>query len=56
MPMKNFASIPPLDAPAVLKQFHLRADKSLGQNFLQDSSALEKITLAAELQADDCVL
>jgi len=56
MSMKNFASIPPLDAPAVLKRFHLRADKSLGQNFLQDSSALEKITLAAEIQADDCVL
>jgi len=54
--MKNFASIPPLDAAAVLKRFHLRADKSLGQNFLQDSSALEKIALAAEIQADDCVL
>ena len=56
MSMKNFASIPPLDANAVLKRFHLRADKSLGQNFLQDSSALEKITLAAEIQNDDCVL
>ena len=56
MSMKNFASIPPLDAPAVLKRFHLRAEKSLGQNFLQDSSALERIALAAEIQADDCVL
>ena len=54
--MNNFASIPPLDAATVLKRFHLRADKSLGQNFLQDSSALEKIALAAEMQADDCVL
>jgi 16S rRNA (adenine1518-N6/adenine1519-N6)-dimethyltransferase len=54
--MKNIASIPPLDAIAVLKRFHLRADKSLGQNFLQDSSALEKIALAAEIEEDDFVL
>ena len=56
MSMNNFASIPALDAAAVLKRFHLHADKSLGQNFLQDASALEKIALAAEMQADDCVL
>jgi 16S rRNA (adenine1518-N6/adenine1519-N6)-dimethyltransferase len=54
--MTDFSSIPPLDAIAVLKRFHLRADKGLGQNFLQDSSVLEKITLAAEIQADDYVL
>ncbi len=45
-----------LDAVAVLKRFHIRADKSLGQNFLQDSSVLEKIALAAEIQEDDCIL
>jgi len=54
--MKNFSTIPPLDAAAVLKRFHIRADKSLGQNFLQDTSALEKIGLAAEIHEDDCVL
>ncbi len=54
--MTNYASIPPLDAAAILKRFHLRADKSLGQNFLQDSSILEKIALAAEIQEDDYVL
>jgi len=54
--MNNYNSIPTLDAVAALKRFHIRADKSLGQNFLQDSSALEKIALAAEIQADDCVL
>src|SRR6266542_2368510 len=54
--MNNFAAIPPLDAAAVLKRFHIRADKSLGQNFLQDTSALENIALAAEIQEDDCVL
>lgn len=52
----NYASIPPLDAAAVLKRYGLRADKRLGQNFLQDSSALEKIVQAAEIHAEDCVL
>jgi 16S rRNA (adenine1518-N6/adenine1519-N6)-dimethyltransferase len=50
------SSIPPLNAAAVLKRYNLRADKSLGQNFLQDHFALEKIAQTAEIQADDCVL
>ena len=54
--MKNYSSIPLLDASAVLKRFHLRAEKSLGQNFLQDPSALERIALAAEIKENDCVL
>jgi 16S rRNA (adenine1518-N6/adenine1519-N6)-dimethyltransferase len=54
--MINFSNIPPLDASAVLKRFHIRADKSLGQNFLQDTSALENIVRAAEIQEDDYVL
>jgi 16S rRNA (adenine1518-N6/adenine1519-N6)-dimethyltransferase len=52
----NKPAIPPLNAAAVLKRFGLRADKRLGQNFLQDESALGKIAAAAEIQADDCVL
>ncbi len=54
--MSKYNSIPMLDAAAVLKRFHIRADKSLGQNFLQDESALEKIADAAEILVDDCVL
>lgn len=50
------SSIPPLNAAAVLKRYGLRADKRLGQNFLQDHFALEKIANAAEIQPDDCVL
>lgn len=50
------SSIPPLNAAAVLKRYGLRADKSLGQNFLQDHFALEKIAQSAEIQEDDCVL
>lgn len=51
--MKN---IPRLDAAAVLKRFGLRADRSLGQNFLQDESALEAIVAAAQIQTTDSVL
>ncbi len=54
--MNKLDSVPPLDASAILKRFHLRADKSLGQNFLQDSTALKNIALAAEIQEDDHVL
>lgn len=45
-----------LDAAAVLKRFGLRADKSLGQNFLQDDFALDEIVAAAEIQTTDSVL
>jgi 16S rRNA (adenine1518-N6/adenine1519-N6)-dimethyltransferase len=48
--------IPPLNAAAVLKRHGLRADKSLGQNFLQDPFALEAIASAAEIKATDTVL
>ena len=52
----KYSSIPSLNATAVLKRFGLRADKRLGQNFLQDSSALEKIADSAEITAEDEVL
>lgn len=48
--------IPPLDASALLKHHGLRADKKLGQNFLQDPIALEEIVRAADIQPDDTVL
>ncbi|MEP6894781.1 MAG: 16S rRNA (adenine(1518)-N(6)/adenine(1519)-N(6))-dimethyltransferase RsmA [Chloroflexota bacterium] len=48
--------IPPLNAFAVLKRHGLRADKRLGQNFLQDPFALEAIASAAEIQSTDTVL
>ncbi|GAB4539926.1 MAG: 16S rRNA (adenine(1518)-N(6)/adenine(1519)-N(6)) -dimethyltransferase RsmA [Anaerolineales bacterium] len=52
----NLHAIPPLDAAAALKRFGLRASKGLGQNFLQDPAALEKIAAAADIEADDFVL
>jgi len=48
--------IPPLNATELLKQYGLRADKRLGQNFLQDPYALEKIITAAEIHPTDTVL
>jgi 16S rRNA (adenine1518-N6/adenine1519-N6)-dimethyltransferase len=48
--------IPPLNTAHLLKRHGLRADKSLGQNFLQDPIALEKIASAAEIQPTDSVL
>ena len=48
--------IPLLDAEALLRRYHLRAHKGLGQNFLQDPMALEAIVAVAEIQATDTVL
>jgi 16S rRNA (adenine1518-N6/adenine1519-N6)-dimethyltransferase len=52
----DLGSIPPLDAASLLKRYGLRADKRLGQNFLQDPSALEKIVRVAEIQPADTAL
>jgi 16S rRNA (adenine1518-N6/adenine1519-N6)-dimethyltransferase len=52
----NDNPLPPLDVPALLHQYGLRPRKGLGQNFLQDESALQQIVSAAELGTDDCVL
>jgi 16S rRNA (adenine1518-N6/adenine1519-N6)-dimethyltransferase len=48
--------IPPLNAEAMLKRYHLRAHKRLGQNFLEDPRALEGIISAAGIQGTDTVL
>jgi len=49
-------SLPPLDIPALLRQFDLRPSKGLGQNFLKDNHSLQKIVHAAELRPDEAVL
>ncbi|MEW5938595.1 MAG: 16S rRNA (adenine(1518)-N(6)/adenine(1519)-N(6))-dimethyltransferase RsmA [Chloroflexota bacterium] len=48
--------LPPLNSAAILKTHGLRADKSLGQNFLQDPVALQKIVDAAEILPSDTAL
>jgi 16S rRNA (adenine1518-N6/adenine1519-N6)-dimethyltransferase len=49
-------NLPDLNIPAILREHGLRPDKSLGQNFLQDSAALEEIVAIAEIQPGDSVL
>jgi 16S rRNA (adenine1518-N6/adenine1519-N6)-dimethyltransferase len=48
--------IHPINTAAMLKHYGLRAHKGLGQNFLQDPLALERIVEAAEIQPSDHVL
>lgn len=47
---------PPLNIPALLKTYGIHPDKSLGQNFLVDSSYLKKIIKIAEISDQITVL
>jgi len=49
-------SLPPLNIPSILRQYGLRPKKGLGQNFLQDERALQKIVSSAGIEMDDTVL
>ena len=46
----------PVNAPALLRQFGIRPDKRLGQNFLVDESALQKIVEIAAISREEAVL
>ncbi|MCZ7551418.1 MAG: 16S rRNA (adenine(1518)-N(6)/adenine(1519)-N(6))-dimethyltransferase RsmA [Anaerolineales bacterium] len=46
----------PQNPAALLRRYGLRPHKNLGQNFLVDEAALQKITQAAEIQPDETVL
>ncbi|HSB65148.1 MAG TPA: 16S rRNA (adenine(1518)-N(6)/adenine(1519)-N(6))-dimethyltransferase RsmA [Anaerolineales bacterium] len=48
--------LPELDVPHLLRQHGLHPDKSLGQNFLLDEAALQKVVEAAMLTPQDVVL
>ena len=50
------APLPPLNSAHILRKYGLRADKSLGQNFLQDTYALEKIVAISGILPTDTVL
>ena len=49
-------SLPPVNVRALLRQYNLHPSKGLGQNFLQDNFALQKIVAAAEIEPADSVL
>ncbi|HWQ03982.1 MAG TPA: 16S rRNA (adenine(1518)-N(6)/adenine(1519)-N(6))-dimethyltransferase RsmA [Longilinea sp.] len=48
--------LPDLAIPALLRKYNLTAKKGLGQNFLLDAAALEKIVTAAEIPPQASVL
>jgi 16S rRNA (adenine1518-N6/adenine1519-N6)-dimethyltransferase len=49
-------SLPPINIPSILRQYGLHPRKGLGQNFLQDERALQKIVTSAGMEKDDTVL
>lgn len=49
-------TLTPLNIPALLRDHGLKPKKSLGQNFLVDTAALERIVEAAEVTPDSSVL
>lgn len=50
------AELTPLNIPEILRQYGLRPDKRLGQNFLIDQSALHNIVAAAQVGPQDTIL
>ena len=49
-------SLPSLDIPALLRRYNLRPDKGLGQNFLVDMTALQRVVEIAGIETSDAVL
>lgn len=49
-------TLPPLDIPKILRSHNLRPDKKLGQNFLVDPAALQRVVDDSELQGNEAVL
>jgi 16S rRNA (adenine1518-N6/adenine1519-N6)-dimethyltransferase len=49
-------SLPELDVPRLLRQYNLHPNKSLGQNFLLEAAALQKVVDAARLAPHDIIL
>jgi len=49
-------NLPKLDIPGLLRQHGLHPEKSLGQNFLVDESAIQQVVTAAEISPEEIVL
>lgn len=54
--MEPAVDLPPLNVPALLREHGLRPKKGLGQNFLVDAAALERVLAAAEIPPGAAVL
>jgi 16S rRNA (adenine1518-N6/adenine1519-N6)-dimethyltransferase len=49
-------TLAPLNVPELLRRHGLRPDKSLGQNFLVDPQALQRVVDSAEITAENTIL
>ena len=49
-------NLEPIDIPSLLRQYGLHPNKSLGQNFLIDPSALQRVVDASGVSPEDAVL
>jgi 16S rRNA (adenine1518-N6/adenine1519-N6)-dimethyltransferase len=54
--MEPSISLPPLNVPALLREHGLHPKKGLGQNFLVDPGALQRVVETAEVTREDAVL
>lgn len=54
--MDHSMNLLPLNVPKILNQYNLKPDKRLGQNFLLDLVALERIVDAADIHTEDSIL
>lgn len=52
----NGSSLPPLDVPGLLHRYALKPSKGLGQNFLVEPAALQRVVAAADIHPEDAVL
>ncbi len=50
------SDLPPLPIPQLLRQYGLRPNRRLGQNFLIEPNSIAKVIQAAQIQAGDVVL
>jgi 16S rRNA (adenine1518-N6/adenine1519-N6)-dimethyltransferase len=49
-------SLPPINVSRLLRNYGIRPDKSLGQNFLQEDAALRKIISVSQIAPSDTIL
>lgn len=54
--MGNPLILTPLNVPKILREFSLQPDKRLGQNFLSDPVALQRVAETAHISAQDTVI
>jgi 16S rRNA (adenine1518-N6/adenine1519-N6)-dimethyltransferase len=55
-PMDTGINLPPINVAALLRTYHLNPKKGLGQNFLIDQTALQRVVDAAEIEENAVVL